>query len=250
MQICGRINREALPASKGPLYPEAPPDRGLFCNFGRVFWSGSEDRSAQTGRRTQKAKRAMVTLDTFSNREEILGSEVQSAFKRIRSWCVPPNWSRSNWIEELTAVGTAAAWQAVREFNPEQGVRLAAFGYCRILTRCLARYRKEWRYALPLVASDSYEEKATTLKDPGLAVSSAAKVNRTDRSNDLRVAIAALPAEQRRLIEQLFWEERTEIEVADAMGVHQSTVNRRKRAILNSLRMKLRDQNEFQRFSA
>ena len=56
--------------------------------------------------------------------------------------------------------------------------------------------------------------------------------------------------EQWRLIVQLFWQGRIETEVADAMGTHQSTVNRRKRAILNGLRMKLRDQNEFQRSSA
>jgi RNA polymerase sigma factor (sigma-70 family) len=70
-------------------------------------------------------------------------------------------------------------------------------------------------------------------------------------SNDhLRSAIGALPPEQRRLIEQLFWEEHTETEVADALGINQSTISRRKQAILNGLRMKLRDRNEFQRFSA
>jgi RNA polymerase sigma factor (sigma-70 family) len=180
----------------------------------------------------------MVTLDTFSNREEILGSGVQSAFKRIRSRRVPPNWSRSDWIEELTAVGTAAAWQAVCEFDPELGVPLAAFIYCRIIGRSLARYRKEWRYALNLVASDSWGKKNTTFKDPGLAASPAAKVNGTHPSNsDLRGAVGALPAEQRRLIEQLFWEECTETELADAVGTNQSTINRRKRAILNGLRL-------------
>ena len=57
-------------------------------------------------------------------------------------------------------------------------------------------------------------------------------------------AIGALPAKQRRLIEQLFWEERTETEVADTLGTNQSTVNRRKQAILNGLRIKLRDRKE------
>jgi DNA-directed RNA polymerase specialized sigma24 family protein len=59
-----------------------------------------------------------------------------------------------------------------------------------------------------------------------------------------------LPPEQRRLIEQLFWEERTETEVAAAMGINQSTINRRKRTILNGLRIKLRHRYEFRRFSA
>src|SRR5437016_13227525 len=68
-------------------------------------------------------------------------------------------------------------------------------------------------------------------------------------SNDhLRGAVGALPTEQRGLIEQLFWEERTETEVADATGTNQSTINRRKRAILNGLRIKLRDRKDFQNF--
>jgi len=36
--------------------------------------------------------------------------------------------------------------------------------------------------------------------------------------------------------------------VADAIGNNQSTINRRKQTILNGLRMKLRDRNEFQDF--
>ena len=176
---------------------------------------------------------------------------MQSGLKRTRSWRVPPNWSRGDWFEELVAVGTAAAWQAVCDFDPKQGVPLAGFGYCRMITRCLARYRKEWRYALHLVTSDSCEEETTAFKHAGLAASSKAKVNGPHPPNDdLRDAIGALPAEQRRLIEQLFWEERTETEVANTMNINQSTINRRKRTILKSLRMKLCDGNEFQRFTA
>jgi DNA-directed RNA polymerase specialized sigma24 family protein len=54
-----------------------------------------------------------------------------------------------------------------------------------------------------------------------LATSSATKVDGTHRSNnDLLGAVDALPAGQRRMIEQLFWEERTETEVADEMGTN------------------------------
>lgn len=193
----------------------------------------------------------MISLDILSGRDEAFGSAMQSGFKRTRSWRVPPNWSPGDWFEELAAVGAAAAWQAVCEFDPARGVPLAGFGYCRIISRCLTRYRKEWRYALHLVANDSCQKETTTFNHPGLAASSAAKVNGTHRSNsDLRGAVGALPTEQQRLIEQLFWEERTETEVAGAMGTNQSTINRRKQAILTGLRMKLRDRNEFQRFSA
>jgi RNA polymerase sigma factor (sigma-70 family) len=187
----------------------------------------------------------------LSGIDEALGSAVQSGLKRIRSWRVPPNWSRGAWLEELAAVATAAAWQALCDFDPERGISLAGFGYCRIISRCLARYRKEWRYALHLVASVSREKEPTTFKHLDIAASSAAKVNGSHRLNEnLRGAVGALPAEQRRLIEKLFWEERTETEVANSMRINQSTINRRKQVILNGLRLKLRDRNEFQRFSA
>jgi DNA-directed RNA polymerase specialized sigma24 family protein len=198
-----------------------------------------------------EAKKNQGQLDILSQRDEGFGSAVQSAFKRIRSWPVPPNWSRDGWFEELEAVGTAAVWQAVCEFDAERGVPLTGFGYCRMMTRCLARYRKEWRYALHLAPSDSYEKKTTTFKQPGWEASSAAKVDGPHRSiDDLRGAVGALPVERRRLIEQLFWKERTETEVARAMGVNQSTISRRKQAILHGLRMKLRDRDKFQKFPA
>ena len=198
-----------------------------------------------------EAKKNQDQLDILSERDETLGSAMQSGLKRTRSWRVPPNWSRDDWLEELAAVATAAAWQALCDFDPDRGVPLAGFGYCRIISRCLARYRKEWRYALHLVASDSWENETATFKHRNLTASFAAKVDGPHRSNDdLRGAVGALPVERRRLIEQLFWEERTETEVAGAMGVNQSTISRRKQAILHGLRMKLRDRDKFQRFPA
>jgi RNA polymerase sigma factor (sigma-70 family) len=213
-----------------------------------LFWKEVKTNPFDPNGEPWKQKGAIITLDILSDTDENLGSAVQSGFKRIRSWRVPPNWSRGAWFEELTAVGTAAAWQAVCDFDPERGVPLAGFGYCRMMTRCLSRYRKEWRYALHVGPSDSCEEESTAFKHPRLTGSSAANGNGTHPSNDdLRRAVSSLPAEQRRLIEQLFWEERTETEVADATGTNQSTVNRCKRAILNGLRRKLRDCNEFQK---
>jgi RNA polymerase sigma factor (sigma-70 family) len=163
---------------------------------------------------------------------------------------VPPNWSRGDWFEELAAVGAAATWQAVCEFDPARGVPLASFGYVRMVTRCLTRYRKEWGYALHLVASGCCKKEAPTLKHADSGASFTAKDETHGSSDCLRGAVRGLPSEQRQLIEQLYWEERTETEVADAMGTSQSTVNRRKHAILKGLRLKLREPNGFQNFSA
>jgi RNA polymerase sigma factor (sigma-70 family) len=215
------------------------------------FWKEVKTHPFNPNGEHLETRGPIITSDILSDRDEALGSAVQSGFRRIRSWRVPPNWSRGDWFEELAAIGTAAAWNAVCEFDPERGVPLARFGYCRMMTRCLSRYRKEWRYALHIDASNSPEKESTTFERPELNASFSAKLNETHPSNDdLPGAIGTLPAEQRRLIERLFWEERTETEVADAMGTNQSTINRRKRAILNGLRIKLRDRNEFQRFSA
>lgn len=193
-------------------------------------------------------KGAITTSDILSDGDETLRSALQSGLKRTRSWRVPPNWSRDDWLEELAAVATAAAWQALCDFDPNRGVPLAGFGYCRIISRCLARYRKEWRYALHLVASDSCEKESTTSKQSGLAGSSGAKAEGTHPSDDdLCGAVGSLPPAQRRLIEQLFWEDHTETEVAATIGTNQSTINRRKRTILKSLRTKLCDRDEFQK---
>ena len=184
-----------------------------------------------------EAKKRQDHLDMLS----ALGFAVQAGFKRIQSWHVPPNWSRVDWLEELAAIATAAAWQAVRDFDAERGVPLAGFGYCRVVSHCLARYRKEWRYALHLVSRDRCKKKITTFEHPDLTTLSPAQLHDAHSSNDhLRRAIGALPAEQRRLIEQLFWEGRSETEVATTMSINQSTVSRRKRAILNRLRISLR----------
>src|SRR5438093_12144160 len=110
----------------------------------------------------------MINSDILSDRDEALRSAMQSGFKRTRSWHVPPNWSRDDWLEELAAVATAAAWQALCDFDPDRDVPLAGFGYCRILGRCVTRYRKQWRYALHIPASSSRVEASTVFKLPEL----------------------------------------------------------------------------------
>jgi RNA polymerase sigma factor (sigma-70 family) len=184
----------------------------------------------------------MIAPDILSKKDESFGSAVDFGLKRIRSWRVPPNWSRVDWLEELMAVGTAAAWQSVCDYDPKRGIPLASFGYRRMIAHCLARYRREWRYALRNVVSTSGEEEIISFNHPGLGGSSIANTNKVNHSRcDLRDAVGALPAEHRRLIEQLFWEERTETELANTMSINQSTINRRKRTILKALRIKLSD---------
>ena len=38
--------------------------------------------------------------------------------RRFRSWRIPPRWSVGDWFEELQAQSIAAAWQALRDYDP------------------------------------------------------------------------------------------------------------------------------------
>jgi len=154
---------------------------------------------------------------------------------RIRRWTTPPNYSATDWIEEIKALCSAAAWQGVCEFDPERGVPLSAFVYQRVMARALARYRQEWAYGLRFPCE--VDEAAA------LQTSEAATV--PTRSNDaLCMALARLGEADRRLLKQLFWEGASEADIAQEMVLSQQAVNKRKRAALLKLRHALGESGE------
>jgi RNA polymerase sigma factor (sigma-70 family) len=55
-------------------------------------------------------------------------------------------------------------------------------------------------------------------------------------SQSLRLFLARLPEVQRRLVESLYWEGKTEVEVARLLSLCQPVISRRKRRILEQLR--------------
>ena len=73
-----------------------------------------------------------------------------SCLRRIFRWRVPPNWSVSDWRNEMRAEAACAAWQAVCDYDPSLGVPFSAFAHQRVLTGTLTRCRQEWAYALRL----------------------------------------------------------------------------------------------------
>jgi hypothetical protein len=73
---------------------------------------------------------------------------LESTFKPIRGWRVPPRWSVRDWSKEVKALSLAAAWHALGDFDPKYGVPLAVFLRGRILARALTRYRQEWAYSV------------------------------------------------------------------------------------------------------
>jgi len=71
--------------------------------------------------------------------------------------------------------------------------------------------------------NQSGEKQTTGFERPESTALSAATEDETHSANDhLHGAVGALPTEQRRLIEQLFWEGHTEVEVANTMSIIRS----------------------------
>jgi RNA polymerase sigma factor (sigma-70 family) len=145
-------------------------------------------------------------------------------------WCVPPNWSSRDWHEEMKAEILAAAWEAERDFDPARNVPFQAFLDQRVLSRALKRYRREWSFArhcgLHLQHDHSDDAAADGLQSEEVTES-------------LQSYLRGLPEVDRRLIEGLYWEDKTEIEVARTLSVSQQAISKRKRRILDKLRHRM-----------
>jgi RNA polymerase sigma factor (sigma-70 family) len=150
--------------------------------------------------------------------------------RRTHGWRVPPRWSPRDWWEEIDAEGVASACHAMRIFDPERGLSLASFVYHQVLASALSRYRQEWNYALRYGLSPSSENHLVGLDD----VENRLAADQEEKK--LKRLMTNLPESERRLIESLFWDGRTETEVAGGLGISQQAVCKRKHKILNKLR--------------
>jgi DNA-directed RNA polymerase specialized sigma24 family protein len=151
-------------------------------------------------------------------------SVLQSTFKRIRGWRVPPRWSVRDWSEELKALSLAAAWHALGDFDPTYGVPLDVFLRERILASALTRYRQEWTYSVRCT-----EE----VQNEGMYCSPGC--DRPAHESFVE-ALARLATTDRWLIEQIFWHGKSEAEVSKHLGISQQAVNKRKKSVLRALR--------------
>ena len=152
---------------------------------------------------------------------------VGSCLKRIFRWRVPPNWSISDWRNEMRAEAACAAWQAVCDYDSSLGVPFGAFARLQVLTSTLTRYRREWAYALR--SAQEYDPESS---DRRLLNSTTSEV-----FDDCPVpALAQLSKPDLWLVEQLFLRDRTEADVAAQIGITQPAISKRKRAIVVQLR--------------
>jgi len=148
--------------------------------------------------------------------------------KRIRAWHVPPNWSGEAWQEEMNAQCTAAACEAEAEYEPARGVPFSAFVRQRMMTSALTRYRKEWRFArrfLPQI-EEGLEENLVENSMPYVVLGEC-----------IQSFLSRLRGADQLLLKQLFWEQRTERELASCLRISQPAVHKRKERLLQNLQM-------------
>jgi RNA polymerase sigma factor (sigma-70 family) len=152
------------------------------------------------------------------------------SLRQIYTWRLPPNWSRSDWREEMEAEATAAACEAQRDFDPTRGVPLAAFIHQRVLARALTRYRREWAYGRrwKLGAENDHVD--------GIIMG---RFSAIELSEMIRRYLDRLPVHHRRLLECVYWEGKTEAEVARLLCCSQPAINMSKRRILEHLRREM-----------
>jgi len=162
-----------------------------------------------------------------------MGEEAATGFKcgfgQTRSWRVPPNWSSTDWREELCALAIMSAWQAIKDFAPSRGIPLGGFVCYRVKAQALTRYRQEWRYFLRNTPTDTEIIETLAGADPAAQVD-CAKFDPLDQS------LKQLSQRERWLLDQIFWQHRTESAIAAELHVSQQAISKRKRAALLHLR--------------
>jgi len=164
-------------------------------------------------------------------------AEFRACSRRVCSWCTPPNWGQREWFEEICAVAAAAAWEAETGFDPAYGISMGAFVRYRVLGRALTRYRQEWAFARRCIREPAEEDNRNTA---GKSQSWLAPISHDNTVCDtLLEALAGIGAPSSWLIEQLFWDERTQAEIGREQGLSQRAISKRKQAVLRTLRQRL-----------
>jgi len=137
--------------------------------------------------------------------------------RRVAAWRAPPNWSRSDWMEEMRAEADLASWRAFEECASGDLRWRFWCAYQHAVNACLQRYRQEWRYARHCAGC----AEMCTSPSP---------------YHDVRLALAILSPAEQRLLRGIFWERLTETDIAHEEGVSVQAISKRKKEALRRLR--------------
>lgn len=145
--------------------------------------------------------------------------------RRIRRWPVPPNWSGSEWLEEMKSEGFLAAFSARDGYEAGRGMTFRSYMHMKVIGHLVARYRREWSFANRLRASS-----CDPVDSPGAIP-----------SPEVEEMLGRLGARDSRILRGLFWEGCREVDLAREMGLSQQAISKRKKRILADLRQEFAD---------
>lgn len=149
-----------------------------------------------------------------------------SCRRRVLGWPTPSNWVKGQWVEELRAEAFLVCLRALDDYDPARQVPVGAYLRMRVLGHLLSRYRQERRFAQHRSAAVAVEQLAYR---PIVSLA----------SESLERALDRLPRGDRDLLEEHLWQNQTERQIAERLGVSQQAVSKRWRTILNRLRLAL-----------
>jgi len=142
-------------------------------------------------------------------------------------WRLPPKWTYQEWREELRSQAYLSLMEAIPQYDKAHGVPFAAYLWQKIIAGLLKLYRQEWRHAHK--CPKALQETTKGLKHGEI------DFELICFSADVECAISYLSAEDRQLLQKVFWEGYTETEIALTLKISQRAVNKRKKRALKAL---------------
>lgn len=149
-------------------------------------------------------------------------------------------------IEDLISIGTIGLIKAVDTFNPQKGIKLATYASRCIENEILMHLRKtsnlKTEISLDEPLNVDWDGNELLLSD--ILGSDSDEISRgietQDEHNVLKRLVASLPPRERQIMEMRFgmfgYEEYTQKQIADCLGISQSYISRLEKRIIDKLK--------------
>jgi len=197
--------------------------------------------SVPNGLRNRRACRGGSMTPLHDDPPDALSSQLQRAaryaVRRTNRLTPPPNYDRVYWREERTAIAHIAVWQAAQEYQPDRCVSLETYAALRAEWAILDEWKRLQQAGWCLVSLPVNEETGEVVEIVDLEAQ--ALVEEYALCSQVRAAVEALPAGERRVVELHFGSGLSERAIAGVLGVSKSWVHRRLQSALARLRADL-----------
>ena len=149
-------------------------------------------------------------------------------------------------IEDLISIGTIGLIKAVGTFKPEKGIKLATYASRCIENEILMYLRKTSNLKVEISLDEplnvDWDGNELLLSD--ILGSDGDEISRgiemQDEHNILKQLVASLPPRERQIMEMRFgmfgYEEYTQKQIADCLGISQSYISRLEKRIIDKLK--------------